>query len=218
MVYLPSSSLTLTKNGNSIVDEIEELRREIRLMKLRRQVTPHFLFNCLSVASSLILTRPKTAVKFLRGVAEMYRYLLRFGDEYTVPVEQEIVMMKQYFGLMSLRHVGCLRLHVSPSVKKLKGYPLPPLCLQGLVENAIKHNAHTPDKPLTIKVDTDGDYLIVSNDIQPLTSANAPSTHLGLAYMDETMMLLFNSHIEVIKDNSQFTVKIPLQGNHKVQS
>lgn len=102
-------------------------------MKLRRQVTPHFLFNCLSVASSLVLTRPKTAVKFLRGVAEMYRYLLRFGDEYTVPVEQEIAMMKQYFSLMSLRHVGCLRLHVSSDAKRLKGYPLPPLCLQGLI-------------------------------------------------------------------------------------
>ena len=192
------------------MSEIDDLRREIRLMKLRRQVTPHFLFNCLSVASSLILTRPKTAVKFLRGVAEMYRYLLRFGDEYTVPVEQEIVMMKQYFGLMSLRHVGCLRLHVSPAVKKLKGYPLPPLCLQGLVENAIKHNAHTPEKPLTIKVDTDGEYLIVSNDIQPLTSANAPSTHLGLAYMDETMRLLFNKGIKVEHDENRFIVRLPL--------
>lgn len=179
-------------------------------MKLRRQVTPHFLFNCLSVASSLVLTRPKTAVKFLRGVAEMYRYLLRFGDEYTVPVEQEVVMMKQYFGLMSLRHVGCLRLHVSPAAKKLKGYPLPPLCLQGLVENAIKHNAHTPEKPLTIKVNTDGAWLTVSNDIQPLISPNTPSTHLGLAYMDETMRLLFNKGIMVEHDDEKFTVRLPL--------
>ena len=193
-------------------DTVESLRRELRLMKLRRQVTPHFLFNCLSVATSLVLARPKTAVKFLRGVAEMYRYLLRFGDEYTVPVEQEVTMMKQYFGLMSLRHVGCLRLHISPAVKKLRVYPLPPLCLQGLVENAIKHNAHTPEKPLTIKVDTDGEWLIVSNDIQPLTSANAHSTHFGLAYMDETMMLLFNQGINVEHNEEQFIVRLPLQG------
>lgn len=200
-------------NKPLIQRENEALRRELRLMKLRRQVTPHFLFNCLSVASSLILTRPKTAVKFLRGVAEMYRYLLRFGDEYTVPVEQEMAMMKQYFGLMSLRHVGCLRLYVSPAAKKLKGYPLPPLCLQGLVENAIKHNAHMPGRPLTIRVDTDGAYLVVSNDLQPLTSAGVPSTRLGLSYMDETMMLLFDAHIEVIKDDNQFTVRIPLQAS-----
>lgn len=191
-------------------EEIEALRRELRLMKLRRQVTPHFLFNCLSVAVSLVLTRPKTAVKFLHGVAEMYRYLLRFGDEYTVPVEQEVAMMRQYFGLMSLRHVGCLRLHVSPRVRQLRSYPLPPLCLQGLVENAIKHNAHTPERPLTIKVDTDGDWLTVSNNLQPLVSSAAASTHLGLTYMDETMRLLFGKGIEVDAGSWRFTVRLPL--------
>lgn len=192
--------------------EIEVLRRELRLMKLRRQVTPHFLFNCLSVAVSLVLTRPKTAVKFLHGVAEMYRYLLRFGDEYTVPVEQEVAMMRQYFGLMSLRHVGCLRLHVSPVVRRLRGNPLPPLCLQGLVENAIKHNAHTPERPLTIKVDTDGDWLTVSNNLQPLVSSAVTSTHLGLTYMDETMRLLFNRGIETDDGGGRFTVRLPLVG------
>lgn len=192
------------------MDELESLRRELRLMKLRRQVTPHFLFNCLSVATSLVLTRPRAAVKFLRGVAEMYRYLLRFGDEHTVPVEQEVAMMRQYFGLMSIRHVGCLRLHLSAAVRRLRHYPLPPLCLQGLVENAIKHNAHTPDKPLTITVDTDGAWVIVSNKVQPLLTANAPSTHLGLAYIDETMRLLFDRGIEVTHDDDDFTVKLPL--------
>lgn len=190
--------------------EIETLRRELRLTRLRRQVTPHFLFNCLSVATSLVLTRPMSAVKFLRGVAEMYRYLLRFGNEYSVPVEQEIIMMRQYFGLMSLRHVGCLRLHVSPAVRRLEGFPLPPLALQGLVENAIKHNAHTTVKPLTIKVDTDGKWLTVANAIQPLVSPDKSSTHLGLSYMDETMRLLFGRGIGVERDDKTFMVKLPL--------
>ncbi len=190
--------------------EIGKLRRELRLTRLRRQVTPHFLFNCLSVATSLVLTRPGAAVKFLRGVAEMYRYLLRFGDEHSVPVEQELVMMRQYFGLMSLRHVGCLRLHISPAASRLEGFPLPPLALQGLVENAIKHNAHTTANPLTIKVDTDGQWLTVSNAIRPLVSPDNNSTHLGLAYMDETMRLLFGIGLEVEKDDKTFIVKLPL--------
>lgn len=197
-------------NLSNTQSETDALRRELRLMKLRRQVTPHFLFNCLSVAVSLVMTRPKTAVKFLHGVAEMYRYLLCFGDEYTVPVEREVVMMRQYFGLMSLRHVGCLRLHISPQARQLKGFPLPPLCLQGLVENAIKHNAHTTAKPLTIKVDTDGRWLSVSNNVQPLVSSDASSTHLGLAYMDETMRLLFGRGIEIERDDKTFTVRLPL--------
>lgn len=192
--------------------EVEKLRRELKLMKLRRQVTPHFLFNCLSVAASLVMTRPKIAVKFLRGVAEIYRYLLRFGDEYTVPVEQEMAMMKQYFSLMSLRHVGCLRLHVSSAAKRLKGHPLPPLCLQGLVENAIKHNAHTTALPLTITVDVEDGKLTVTNPLQPLLSQEAVSTHIGLAYMDETMRLLFNVGIEVTKTDTTFRVAVPLVG------
>lgn len=190
--------------------EIEDLRRDLRLMRLRRQVTPHFLFNSLSVAVSLIVASPMTAVKFLRLVAEMYRYLLRFGDEYTVSVEQEMLMMRQYFELMSLRHVDCLRLSVSREARWLKGHPLPPLALQGLVENAIKHNAHTTAKPLTVRVTTDGTWLVVSNNLQPLVSAEKESSHFGLAYMNETMELLFGKGIEVENDGTSFTVRLPL--------
>lgn len=190
--------------------EIEDLRRDLRLMRLRRQVTPHFLFNSLSVAVSLIMASPVTAVKFLRLVAEMYRYLLRFGDEYTVPVEQEMLMMRQYFELMSLRHVDCLRLSVSREARWLKGHPLPPLALQGLVENAIKHNAHTTARPLTVRVATDGTWLMVSNNLQPLVSAEKESSHFGLAYMNETMELLFGRGIEVENDGKSFTVRLPL--------
>lgn len=190
--------------------EIEDLRRDLRLMRLRRQVTPHFLFNSLSVAVSLIMASPGTAVKFLRLVAEMYRYLLRFGDEYTVPVEQEMLMMRQYFELMSLRHVDCLRLSVSREARRLKGHPMPPLALQGLVENAIKHNAHTTARPLTVRVATDGTWLMVSNNLQPLVSAEKESSRFGLAYMNETMELLFGRGIEVENDGKSFTVRLPL--------
>lgn len=189
--------------------EIEELRRDLRLMKLRRQVTPHFLFNSLSVAVSLVITSPKEAVAFLRRIAELYRYLLNYGDEYTVPIEKELVMMRQYFDLMSTRHVDCLELHVSREVRRLKGYPLPPLALQGLVENAIKHNVHTPEKRLKINLSTDGDWLIVSNNRLPLVS-DGGSTHMGLAYMDETMLLLFHRNIRVESDDKHFTVRLPL--------
>lgn len=189
--------------------EIDRLRRDLRLMKLRRQVTPHFLFNSLSVAVSLVITSPKEAVTFLRRIAEMYRYLLYYGDEYTVPIEKELAMMRQYFELMSTRHVDCLELHVSREVRRLKGYPLPPLALQGLVENAIKHNVHTPEKKLKINFSTDGEWLIVTNNRLPLLS-EGESTHMGLIYMDETMLLLFNRNIEVDSDDKYFRVKLPL--------
>ena len=190
-------------------EQLRQAQREVRLTKLRRQVTPHFLFNSISVAVSLIMQSPKTAVKFLRHVAQMYRYLLMYGNEYSVPIKQELEMVQQYYDLMSLRHVGTIQLHISPEVKKLRKHPLPPLALQGLLENAIKHNTHTPDNPLVVKIEKQDDYLLVSNKIVPLASPNE-STHMGLAYMNETMLLLFGREIIIENDGETFTVKLPL--------
>ena len=190
-------------------EQLRQAQREVRLTKLRRQVTPHFLFNSISVAVSLIMQSPKTAVKFLRHVAQMYRYLLMYGNEYSVPIKQELEMVQQYYDLMSLRHVGTIQLHISPEVKRLRKHPLPPLALQGLLENAIKHNAHTPDNPLVVKIEKQDGYLLISNRIVPLASPNE-STHMGLAYINETMQLLFGREIIIKNDGETFTVKLPL--------
>ena len=187
----------------------EELIRELKLISLRRQVTPHFLFNSLSVAMSLVMQSPKLAVKFLRLLSLMYRYLLMHGNEYNVPIEQEIKMMMQYHELMSLRHVDSIHLNISDEVLNLKGHPLPPLALQGLVENAIKHNCHTRENPLIITLSVQGASLSISNNIAPLIS-KVESTNMGLAYMNETMQLLFNRNITIINDGATFQVRIPL--------
>lgn len=187
----------------------EELIRELKLISLRRQVTPHFLFNSLSVAMSLVMQSPKLAVKFLRLLSLMYRYLLMHGNEYHVPIEQEIKMMMQYHELMSLRHVDSIHLNISDEVLNLKGHPLPPLALQGLVENAIKHNSHTRENPLTITLSVQDASLSISNNIAPLIS-KVESTNMGLAYMNETMQLLFGRNITIINDGATFQVRIPL--------
>ena len=77
------------------------------------------------------------------------------------------------------------------------------------MENAIKHNVHTPEKKLKINFSTDGEWLIVTNNRLPLLS-EGESTHMGLIYMDETMLLLFNRNIEVDSDDKYFRVKLPL--------
>lgn len=192
----------------------EELIRELRLISLRRQVTPHFLFNSISVAVSLVMRDAKLAIKFLRLLAEMYRYLLRNGNEYSMPVETELEMMQRFYSLMSLRHVDSIQLDIAPEVRRLKGHPLPPLSLQGLLENAIKHNTHTKEQPLhvtmSLAVGDDGSKaLCMANNIVPLV-AKAESTKMGLAYMNETMQLLFDKEITVSNDSEIFTVMIPL--------
>lgn len=206
---LREENASLKEENESLKEENASLKREIQLVKLRRQVTPHFLFNSISVAVSLVAQSPKTAMKFLRHLAQMYRYLLNYGNEYHVPIEQELEMLMQYYELMSLRHVNCLTLEVSSKAKHLKGHPLPPLALQGLLENAIKHNVHTEEKPLHVVIDVEDGMLVVRNRREPLIS-DSDSTHTGLAYMNETMKLLFSRELEIVKTEEMFTVKIPL--------
>ena len=189
--------------------ENESLRKEVQLTKLRRKVTPHFLFNSLSVAMGLVMQDRKTAVAFLRDLAKMYRYLLSYGNEYAVPIEQEVEMMEQYFGLMSLRHVDSIRLNITPEVRKAKGYGIPPLSLQGLLENAIRHNAHSKKQPLNVTLDVRDGYLIMQNNIMPLVAVGE-STKMGLAYITESVRLLYNQDIKVENDGNTFTVMIPL--------
>ena len=189
--------------------ENESLKKEVQLTKLRRKVTPHFLFNSLSVAMGLVMQDRKTAVAFLRDLAKMYRYLLSYGNEYAVPIEQEVEMMEQYFGLMSLRHVDSIRLNITPEVRKAKGYGIPPLSLQGLLENAIRHNAHSKKQPLNVTLDVRDGYLIMQNNIMPLVAVGE-STKMGLAYITESVRLLYDREIKIENDGNTFTVMIPL--------
>ncbi len=189
--------------------ENESLRKEVQLTRLRRKVTPHFLFNSLSVAMGLVMQDRKTAVAFLRNLAKMYRYLLSYGNEYAVPIEQEVEMMEQYYGLMSLRHVDSIRLNITPEVRKAKGYGIPPLSLQGLLENAIRHNAHSKKQPLNVTLDVRDGYLVMQNNIMPLVAVGE-STKMGLAYITESVRLLYNQDIKVENDGNTFTVMIPL--------
>lgn len=191
----------------------EELVREIKLMSLRRQVTPHFLFNSLSVAIGLVSQSPKNAIKFLRHIAIMYRYLLTYGNEYHVPIEQELEMMQQYYVLMSMRHLDSIHLEIMPEVMQLKGCPIPPLAMQGLLENAIKHNTHTKENPLEVRLYTEDNWLCVANNIAPLL-VKKESTKMGLAYIRETMSLMFDRDIVVENDGNVFRVKIPLLHEH----
>jgi len=189
--------------------ENENLKKEMQLTKLRRKVTPHFLFNSLSVAMGLVMQDRKTAVAFLRDLAKMYRYLLSYGNEYAVPIEQEVEMMEQYYGLMSLRHVDSIRLNITPEVRKAKGYGIPPLSLQGLLENAIRHNAHSKKQPLDVTLDVRDGYLVMQNNIMPLVAVGE-STKMGLAYITESVRLLYNQEIKIENDGNTFTVMIPL--------
>ncbi len=138
----------------------------------------------------------------------LYRYVLQSQDKVLVPLSEELEFMKSYLFLHEVRLGNC----ISYKCHLPEDYPeamLPPLTLQLLVENVIKHNSITSNKPMQINIEIENYYLTVSNPIQPKKS-NDTSSGVGLNNLSNRCKLLLGEGIIVTKANNLFTVKVPL--------
>src|SRR5207302_10574389 len=134
------------------------------------QINPHFLFNSLSSLSSLIADDHKRAEKFVDELASVYRYLLQTNEKELTTLAKELEFINAYFHLLKTRFSDGIQMELNVD-NKYDDFLLPPLTLQILLENAVKHNVILPDKPLIIKVYTDeADNLIVLNNLQKKNS------------------------------------------------
>lgn len=174
----------------------EKLRKENvqgQLQSLKAQVSPHFLFNSLNSLSTLINEDPDKAEQFVEQMAKVYRYLLQTNqtgdpEENTyelTTLENELIFIESYYHLLKTRHGEGMHLQIDVDQGALQSR-LPPLTLQLLVENAVKHNVIRVSKPLHISVITTPEGLLqVSNNLQKKTATpgldKLESTHVGLA-------------------------------------
>lgn len=187
----------------------ERLKKESLELKfdvLRKQVDPHFLFNSLSVLSSLIETDKERALEFISQFSDIYRYVLSRNEQELVPLAEELGFARSFINLNRIRHGS--KLNVEWNVNDKSGY-LIPLSLQLLLENCFKHNVISTQQPLFISIIREGNYLSVSNKRQPKPDSTA-STGLGLDTIRKRYAYL--SDIPVIVDYSDnlFTVKLPV--------
>ena len=120
---------------------------------LKNQVNPHFLFNCFNTLSSLISEDKKKAEKFLNELSKVYRYLLRNNEDGLSTVDNEIRFIRSYYQLLQTRHGEAVQLNIEID-KRYDSYMLPSLTLQLLVENVVKHNMLSKNKPLVIDIFT----------------------------------------------------------------
>jgi sensor histidine kinase YesM len=151
------------------ITENEQLKKEYmhsRLLGLKSQMNPHFLFNSLNSLSSLIHEDAEKAEEFLDHMSKVYRYLLRNNEEKLVTIETEINFIKSYFYLLKSRYKDALELNINISPDRLEQWA-PPLTLQMIVENAINQNAVSRSKPLKILVTDASKGIQVINTIQP---------------------------------------------------
>lgn len=140
-------------------------RLTLQLSALKKQLSPHFLFNSLNTASSLIYRDEATAEQFIRKLANSYHKILDSVYYNLIPLSKELDIVEAYKYLMEIRYERALKIDINIPEKYLRS-SIPPLSLQLLVENAVKHNLINDDKPLYIEIYHDGgDYLTVANNL-----------------------------------------------------
>lgn len=208
------SDYTLSQWKNSLAEKerMEQLTIQQEFDTLKSQVNPHFLFNCFNTLSSLIGEDLKQAEVFLDELSKVYRYLLRNNEDGLSNLQTEIRFIESYYRLLRTRHGEAVQLSIETD-KKYDHYLLPSLSLQMLVENAVKHNVLSKNKPLVIDIfTTAGNKLVVSNNLQ-LRTVKAPSNRIGLDNIRAKYQLLHHTGFQVLQDKKSFSVVLPLIWN-----
>lgn len=191
------------------VGRLQQEKMAVQLRALQSQVNPHFLFNSLNTLSSLIEESPRQAGQFVDELSSVYRYLLRANDMPLTTLGAELDFIRSYYHLLQTRHGAGIDLRIEVEDRYL-ATQLPPLTLQLLVENAVKHNVVLPDQPLTIHLSTDGAHrLLVSNNIQR-KPARALSNGVGLSNILTKYGMLNQPAPAIEDDGREFRVTLPL--------
>lgn len=158
-------------------ETLEKELSQIRFEVLKNQINPHFMFNSLNVLSGLIDKDPSKAQDFIDEFSRIYRYVIETIEKSLVLVKEELDFARSYMFLQQMRHGDQLRFNVDLPSSVLTQY-IPPLSLQVILENAIKHNLISKAEPLHIEIMMNNNHLIVRNNLQPKMTGGR-STRLG---------------------------------------
>tara|TARA_R110000868_G_scaffold21614_4_gene89502 strand:- start:1245 stop:2282 length:1038 start_codon:yes stop_codon:yes gene_type:complete len=195
--------------GESILENehLKQQNLQNELSALKNQINPHFLFNSLNTLNSLIRDN-KEATMFVKKLSFMYRYILQSGDRDLVALKEEIKFLDSYTYLIKTRYRNRFQIEISID----EGYldrKIPPLALQLLVENAVKHNEISETHPLKVHIYSQGDCIYVENKVRARTTL-AEGTGTGLLNLYKRYYMIRKQQIIVDKQNDIFRVKLPL--------
>ncbi len=197
--------------GAEAAKKAEMLEREltqIRFEMLRSQINPHFMFNSLNVLSGLIEKDVARAQEFIDEFSRIYRYVLETVEQPATTLGRELEFARSYFYLQQMRYGENLSWTINLTAGML-GLLLPPLSLQVVLENAIKHNIVNQSKPLHIDIGSGDMVLVVSNRLQPKISATA-STGVGLKNLTRRYSLISNRIPRFTVENDHYIARLPL--------
>lgn len=209
--YLCVSNQVQEKMKKLLVDSerLEKENMHARFLALKNQVSPHFLFNNLSVLSSLVESRPEQSGEFIQELSSAYRYILEQSELDKISLKEEMKFLDTYMYLLRTRFKEKVILDSTLTPADEERYSVIPLTLQLLVENAVKHNTMSLSNPLVISIKIIDQMLIVDNLLQ-LRQQDQPTTRLGLKNIVSRYKLLQDKDVLIEKTATHFTVKIPL--------
>ncbi|MEL6660354.1 MAG: histidine kinase [Bacteroidota bacterium] len=192
----------------------EELKRTnlaSRYESLQNQINPHFLFNSLNVLSTLIRKDVDLSDKFIEQLASVYRYVLESRNQEVVSLSKEKEMLEAYLFLLQIRFGE--QLQVDIDLPEAADEVIPPLTLQLLAENAVKHNVVSRKRPLSLSISRVAEEILVSNTLQP-KQQKQESLGIGLNNIRERYLLLSEKEIQVGESEGQFEVRLPVLQMH----
>ncbi len=192
------------------IKQQEMLKREALAAKydvLKSQVSPHFLFNSLNVATSLVDSNPENAKHFLSQLASMYRDVLELQDKDLVSLDRELKLASRYLYLQEMRFGKSFQFSLPSDASQ--AFQIVPLSIQLLMENAFKHNLFSAENPMKIDVQLQGRHLVVRNSRNEHNDTR-DSLNLGLENLRGRYQYLTGKDIDIIHFDGVFEVHIPL--------
>jgi LytS/YehU family sensor histidine kinase len=189
----------------------EKLKREhikSQLNALLHQLDPHFLFNSLNSLYAIIDKDTGKAKMFIKKFSDIYRYVLDVKGQLVIELNNEVKFLQEYYDLIEMRYGANLKLHIKINVEKLNLF-IPPLSLQLLFENAVKHNVISSSNPLVVELYDEGEYLIMKNKIRRKNKVEQ-RPGMGLKNLTERYSYLEAEKPEFYIKNNYYIAKVPL--------
>ncbi len=191
-------------------EKFKKISTQAQLQAVKNQINPHFLFNNLSVLSALIPLDTTASVEFVKQFSKVYRYVLQNHDKELIELSTELDFINAYLYLLKQRFGESLDININIPQDCQQDYIIP-LALQMLVENAVKHNIVSKNKPLQINIYTEGmSTLVVQNNLQRKVVNDVESNQLGLANIAQRYDFLGQKSIDIQEINNFFIVKFPI--------